>query len=136
VIADPEDLARRSLRWDAAYFALAGALSVSFAAPLGDHLGIPAWLAAITGFGILTWAVLVWGFARSDEWWGPSALVAGANLVAFTGLAMWAAATSGPGGAVLGLAAAQVLALGLLQVVTLVLGWDRRVPQGTTRRWP
>jgi hypothetical protein len=99
-----------------------------FAAPLGDHFGIPAWLLALAGFGVLAWAFLVWGFARSDEWWGPTALVGGANLLAAVLLTAWAVATSGPGGAVLGLVAAQVLGFALLQGVMLVLGWDRRVP--------
>ena len=120
-------MARSSLRWDAAYCALGGSLTVLFAVPLGDHLGPPAWLVALAGFGILAWAGIVWGIARGDLWWGPTATVAGINLLVFVLLTAWAAATSGSGGAVLGLAAAQVLGLAAVQAVAVIRGWQVRV---------
>ena len=123
----PRAVARSSLRWSAAYCALAGSLAVVFAAPLGSHLGLPAWLTALLGFGVIAWAGLVWGFARSDEWWGPTAMVSGVNLGAAAMLAAWAMSTGGPGGAVLGLGAAQVLAFAVLQGIALALGWRDRV---------
>ena len=82
-VLDPRSLARSSLRWDAAYCALGGSLTVMFAAPLGDHLGLAAWLVALVGFGILAWSGIVWGMARGDQWWGPTATVAGINLLFF-----------------------------------------------------
>lgn len=102
-------------------------MTVMFAAPLGDHLGLAAWLVALLGFGILAWSGIVWGMARGDQWWGPTATVAGINLLFFVLLIMWAAATGGPGGAVLGLAAAQVLGFAAVQAVAVIKGWPVRV---------
>ncbi|MCJ7726181.1 MAG: hypothetical protein MUP76_07325, partial [Acidimicrobiia bacterium] len=127
-VFDPRSLARSSLRWDAAYLALGGSLTVMFAAPLGDHLGLAAWFVALAGFGVLAWSGIVWGMARGDQWWGPTATVAGINLLCFVLLTAWAASTSaGGGGAVVGLAAAQVLAFAVVQAVSVVRGWPARL---------
>ena len=123
---DPRVLSRSALWWDAAYCVLAGALIVVFAAPLGDHVGLPAWLVALGGFGVLAWAGILWGMARGDEWWGPTAMVAGVNLFIFVLLVVWAFGTNGPAGAVLGLAAAQVLAFAALQAASIIKGWPNR----------
>jgi hypothetical protein len=125
---EPPALARSALRWDAAYCALLGAAAVVFAAPLGDHLGLAPWLVAPAGFGVVAWAGMVWGFARADLWWGPSATVGGVNLAAAVLVGAWAIATGGPGGALLGLIALQVLAFAGVQGVAVVAGWPRRVP--------
>jgi len=126
-VFDPLVLSRSALRWDAAYCVLIGALTVMFAAPLAGHLGLPAWLVALAGFGVIAWAGIVWGMARGDEWWGPTAMVAGSNLLVFVLLIVWAFGTSGPAGAVLGLIAAQVLAFAAVQTASVIKGWPDRV---------
>ena len=98
-----------------------------FAAPLGSHLGLAAWLWCIAAFGVIAWAGIVWGMARGDEWWGPTATVAGVNLAAFLFLTTWAISTTGPGGAVLGLTAVLALGFAAIQAATLVRGWSDRV---------
>ncbi|MCB2223749.1 MAG: hypothetical protein KQH83_06190 [Actinobacteria bacterium] len=123
----PRAVARSALRWDAAYCATAGSAAVAFAGPLASHLAVPVWLLALSGFGVIAWAGIVWGMARADGWWGPTALVAGINLAAAVALAVWASATSGPGGAVLGLAAVQVLGFAAVQGAAALRGWADRV---------
>ena len=124
---DPGPVARSALRWDAAYCALAGALTVVFAAPLAAHLGLSAWLVALLGFGVVFWAGIVWGMARAASWWGPAVTLAGVNLLGAVVLAAWAVSTAGPGGAVLGLGAAQVFGFSVVQGAAAALGWRERV---------
>jgi len=100
---------------------------VMFAAPLGGHLGLAAGLVAVAGFGVLAWAGIVWGVARGDEWWGPTAMVSGVNLGVFVLTTVWALRTEGPGGAVLGMVATLALAFALIQAVSLVRGWPGRL---------
>ena len=123
----PERVARSSLRWDAAYCAIAGSMMVVFGAPLSAHLGLASWFTVMLGFGVIFWAGIVWGMARAGGWWGPTAAVAAVNLPAAVVLAIWAAGTDGAAGAVLGLAAAQVLGFGAVQAVAVVTGWSERV---------
>jgi hypothetical protein len=109
--------ARRWLRLDALYCAVAGALALVLSAPLARLFHLPVALPAGIGAATLVWAVLLMRFARGETWRHPLAAVATANVVASAGLAVLAAFAPAAAGRLLLIAvAAEVAAFAAVQM--------------------
>ena len=83
--------ARRWLRLDAGYCALAGVLTIVLAAPLSHLFHAPSDVVAGLGVATLVWALLLVVVSRAERLERSVALVAGANGVVSAGLAALAA---------------------------------------------
>jgi predicted permease len=92
-VSKSELVARRWLRLDAFYCALAGVLALALCVPLARLFEIP--FALVAGIGIATtfWAWVLTRLARRERWRQPLQLVAATNAAASAGVAVLAALT-------------------------------------------
>jgi len=115
-----ERLARRLLRFDAAYCAGAGAIAVALCVPLARLFHIPVAVPAAAGAATLVWALLLVRLAGGDAWRGAVARVAGANVVAAAALgALAIVAPMLAGQLLLAAVAVEVAAFGAGQIAAL-----------------
>ncbi len=123
---EAEPVARRWLRLDAAYCALAGGTALALSGPVGRWFGVPAVLVAGVGAATVAWAWLLVRLARAAAWRAPLRLVAAANAAASAALAVLAAFAPGVGARLL-LAAVtiEVAAFAAVQARTARVAQDR-----------
>ena len=118
---DPsERLARRSLRADALYCAVAGMSAIGARRRLAEVLGVPRPAVAGAGAATLVWAGVVAALARAAHWRRATTTVAAANTVASAALGAGALAHDRRGARVLlGALSCEVAAFGVSQVAAL-----------------
>ena len=82
-----EHLARQSLRWDAGYCIVMGAVAAVLFAPLASALDAPKFLVALGGLATVAWGAFVARLAGASSWRNVTVLVVAANVAAAGALA-------------------------------------------------
>ena len=118
--AHAEDIARKALRWDAAYCAVAGIAIAAFTTSIAEQVEVSAWIVACTGVGAVVWAGFLALLARHEQWRRSTAIAVVANASAAVAIGYWAVARGDASGVILGLLALQVAAFGVAQAWALV----------------
>jgi hypothetical protein len=118
-----KQLAKCTLRLDAAWCVVSGAAVAAYSKRIAHLLEVPMPLVAAAGGATMVWGGAVAAVSTRDAWRPATGFVVGANTLAAAGLAGWAVAHHKRSARLaLVLVAADVLALGVAQTIALAMG--------------